>query len=214
LTITTAIALSACLASCGTTHDHHAKSGAPLPQPGFSVFAGSPTSSDALPDEIATQLPQNVDHKFAKADIRDARRVLADDPGWLVPAANAEICLVQLIYPLIPVVHGEVLRPAPSTSCASEASAQAGRLVGTRSLSTSTTRATKTSVTGIVPNGVSTVTIVSARGQQTIADVMRNAYEAVATDPVAVRFVTTSHGKPTTHTVKLATFTGGRQVGE
>jgi hypothetical protein len=201
-------ALSILLASCGAAQDRHPGS-ATVSRPGFAVFDDAPTPSDALTEEVAGTLSRNVQPEFGKAEIADARRVLANDPGWLVPAANGEICLVQLIYPVIGAVHGEVLPPTPETACQPEALAEAGQLVGTHSLSASLTQATDSNVTGVAPNGVATVTIVSSRGRSTSVDVIRNAYEVVVADPVAVRFTTTSHGKPITHTVRLTTFSGG-----
>jgi hypothetical protein len=180
-----------------------------MQRPGFAVFDGAPTSSDALPGEVAATLSRSVNPEFGKAEIKEARRVLANEPGWLVPAANGEICLVQLIYPLVAKEHGQVSPPATTTSCEPEGSAEAGQLVGTHSLSASLTQATDSNVTGVAPNGVATVKIISSRGRSTSVDVIRNAYEVVVADPVAVRFTTTSHGKSITHTVRLTTFSGG-----
>lgn len=180
-----------------------------MPRPGFAVFDGVPTSSDSLPAEVATALSRSVQLAFGKAEIREARRVLVNAPGWLVPAANGKICLVELIDPLVAKEDGQVLPPATTMSCAPEASAEAGRLVGTRSLSASLTKATDSNVTGVAPNGVATVKIIVSHGRSLTVDVVRNAYEAVVADPVAVRFTTTSHGKRITHTVRLATFSSG-----
>jgi hypothetical protein len=199
--------LSMFLASCGAPQNH-ARSEI-MPSPGFEVFGGSPTSFDTLPTEIAATLSRSVKPEFGRAEIADARRVLANDPGWLLPAANGEICLVQLIYPLIAAVHGEALPPTPVTSCEPEALAEAGRLVGTHSLGSSVTRSADANVTGIAPNGVATVKIIASRGRSVTVDVVRNAYEAVIADPVAVRFIATSHRKAITHAVRLTTFSGG-----
>ena len=204
--------LSIFLASCGAAHDRVKTESAP--RPGFAVFDGAPTPSDALPAEVAATLTRSTKPEFGNAEIKDARRVLANDPGWLVPAANGEVCLVQLIYPLIAPAHGEVLPPTPATSCAPEAQVQAGQLVGTHSLSASVTRVADSTVTGVVPDGVAAVTIISSHARSTTLDVVRNAYEATVRDPVAVRFVTTSHGKPETHTVQLTTFSGGKRYVE
>ena len=201
------MALSVLLASCGAVPDRQRSE--TMSRPDFAVFDDGPTPSDALSWEVAATLSRSVKPEFAEAEIKEARRVLANAPGWLVPAASGEICLVQLIYPVIGAVHGEVLPPTPVTSCEPEALAEAGQLVGTHSLSSSVTRATDANVTGVVPNGVATVTIIARHGRSVIVDVVRNAYEVVVADPVAVRFITTSHGKPITHTVRLATFSGG-----
>jgi hypothetical protein len=199
--------LSILLTSCGAAQDR--PESATVSRPGFAVFDDAPTPSDALTGEVAGTLSRSVQPEFGKAEIADARRVLANDPGWLVPAANGEICLVQLIYPVIGAVHGEVLPPTPETACQPEALVEAGQLVGTHSLSASLTQATDSNVTGVAPNGVATVKIISSRGRSTSVDVIRNAYEVVVADPIAVRFTTTSHGKPITHTVRLTTFSGG-----
>jgi len=206
------MALSAMLSACGAVSDR--------PQPAtmspsdFAVFDDAPAPSDALTGEVAAALLRSLQPEFGKAQIKEARRVLANDPGWLIPAANGEVCLVQLIYPVIGVVHGEALPPAPVTSCEPEVLAEAGQLVGTHSLSASLTQAADSNVTGVAPNGVATVKIVSSHGRSITVDVVRNAYEVVVRDPVAVRFTTTSHGKPTPHTVRLTTFSGGARYVE
>jgi hypothetical protein len=199
--------LGSFLASCGASRNRTKPEN--VSRPGFAVFDRAPTSSDALSAEVAATLSRSAQPEFGQAEIKEARRVLANEPGWLVPAANGEICLVQVIYPLVAKERGEVLPPAPATACQSEALAKAGQLVGTRSLSASLTQATDSIVTGVAPNGVATVKIVSSRGRSTSVDVVRNAYEVAVADPVAVRFTTTSHGKPITHTVRLATFSSG-----
>jgi hypothetical protein len=173
------------------------------------VFEEAPTASDALTGKVDAMLLQSANYEFTKLDLREARRVLADAPGWLVPAANGKICLVELIYPLIVAIHGEILPPTLSTTCEPEGSVQTGHLYSTRSLSPSAGEAGETNVTGVVPDGVAMVTIVSPGRPSTKVEVLRNAYEVVVADPVAVRFVATKHGRRSLDTVKLVTFSGG-----
>jgi hypothetical protein len=197
-------ALGCVLASCGTVQ--HNLTTEAVPHPGLAVFDGSPTPADALPPEIIAMLSRSSHPEFGKADIRAARRVLANDPGWLVPASNGEMCLVRLVYPLIAKVHSATLPPIPLHTCATKHSAETGRLVETQSLATSGTRSHDNKIVGIAPNSVATVKILSDRGSDTTVDVIRNAYEAIVVDPVAVLFLTLGHGKVLTHTVPLTTF--------
>gem|GEM_PF-3712234 len=62
-------------------------------------------------------------------------------------------------------------------------------------------------VVGIAPNGVATVKIVLRYGLSATVGVMRNAYDAIVTDPVSVRFVTYGDKRPESHTIPLITFT-------
>lgn len=196
-------ALSGILAACGTTPRIPQK----LPRlPGFVVFDGAPTPDDVIPVEVATALMRSERPEFATADIRKARRVLANDPGWLVPATNGEICLERLIYPLIADIKGAALQPTPSQMCTSESEAQAGRLVETHALLTSGREAKYSTVVGVVPNGVATVTIVSRSGRRISVTVLRNAYEAVVADPVSVRYVMRHRGRLEEHAIPLTSF--------
>jgi hypothetical protein len=204
LLLACAVAVLSIILVSGITLKNHPRDVA-VSHPGFAVFDVAPTPSDALAGDVASTLSKSAQPEFEQTEIKEARRVLANKPGWLVPAANGEICLVLLIYPVVGAVHGEVLPPIPTTACQPEALAKAGRLVGTHSLSASLTRTTSSDVTGIAPNGVTSVMVVPSLS----VDVVRNAYEVVVADPVAVRFTTRSHGKSITRTVRLTTFNGG-----
>jgi hypothetical protein len=199
-------ALSLLLVSCGAAR--RSSTTEAVPHAGFAVFDGAPTPADALPSEVVAWLEKSSQPEFDEAGIRASRRVLAGYPGWLVPAANGEMCLVRLIYPLIAAVHGTALPPTPSQTCAPQASAEAGRLVESQSLATSGTRSVQNRVLGVAPNGVAKVTIISSRGRRVTVEVIRNAYETVVEDPLAVEFVTTSHHKSVTHTIPLTSFNG------
>lgn len=204
----TLLALSLLLASCGATQRQHRATSHIVPRPAFAVFDGAPSAADAVTPEVAATLSRSIKPEFDNAEIEDARRVLADDPGWLLPAANGEICLVQLIYPVANADHVEALPALPVISCEPQARAQAGELVATHSLSSSVTEAAKIQVVGIVPDGVRTVKIISHAERAPTVDVVRNAYEAVVPDPVSIRFVTATDHKQITHVIALVSYSG------
>lgn len=56
----------------------------------FVVFNGAPTHDDVIPVEVAAALMRSERPEFATADIRTARRVSANDPGWLLPGNAIE----------------------------------------------------------------------------------------------------------------------------
>jgi hypothetical protein len=196
------MASSSLLTSCGATHHSTV---AALPSAGFAVFDSVPVADDTVPREVATALSQSAHPEFSNADIRAARRVLANSPGWLIPATNGALCLVRLVYPLVASVDGTASAPIPSQTCAPESAAQAGRLVETQSLATSGTQARDAKVVGVVPNGVTTVDILLRHRSSMTVAVIRNAYEAVVAAPFAVRFVTSRHGDQRV-TIPLTTF--------
>lgn len=195
--------LSSTLASCGTTSRNSRR---PPRSPGFAVLNNAPTPDDAIPAEIAAALARNDPPGFDSADIRAARRVLANDPAWLLPATNGEICLERIIYPLIGEVDGVMLQPTRSQTCTSETEAQEGRLVEAQALLTSGTQAKDSKVVGITPNGVATVTIVLRNGRHVPVTVLQNAYEAVVAHPASVRFITRHDGKLEKHSIPLTSF--------
>jgi hypothetical protein len=200
----TAVLLIGLLASsCGDTQ--HTLAMAPG-DGGLAVLDEAWTSSDRLPAEIVTALTQSVRPEFNRADIHSARRVLPLNPGWLMPAVNGQICLVRLVYPLISTQHGIELGPTPSYTCASEAATQEGHLVETQSLATSGTDTRNARVVGVVPNGVSAVTLVSSEGRRTVVPVFRNAFEAIIWKPTFVRFVVRDGNHKVGRSIRLSNF--------
>ncbi|MGE5700789.1 MAG: hypothetical protein ACM3VU_00070 [Arthrospira platensis] len=164
--------------------------------------------SEVIPADIALALAENPQPGFNGADLRAAKRVLADEPGWLLPAANGELCLVRVVYPLVSESKGVVLPPARSLTCASEAKIQAGRLVDVQALLTSGTKAKESKVVGVAPNRVSTVTVISRDGRQLPVVVRQGAYEAVVANPVGLSFTTRDSGRLEKHVIALSTFSG------
>jgi hypothetical protein len=195
--------------SCGGTL--HSSTVAPSVG-GLAVLDEARTASDLLPGEVLTALTQSVQPEFSKADIRSARRVLPLSPGWLVPAGDGQTCLVRLIYPLIPAVHGIALSPTPSYTCASEAATAEGHLVETQSLTTSGTSTGDARVVGVVPDGVTSVTVVSSEGRRTTLPVFRNAYEAIVRDPTVVRFLVRDGNHRVERSMRLSNFSSANAV--
>lgn len=199
-------ALSVALAACGVQQrDVDEKT---QPRLSLAVLAGAPTPDSTLPVDIAASLVRSQQPRFNSANVRDARRVLANDPGWLLPAANGELCLVRVIYPLVARSNGVVLPTARSLTCASEAKIQAGRLVDVQALLTSGTKARESKVVGVAPNRVSTVTIISRDGRRLSVVVRQGAYEAVVANPIGLSFTTRHRGRPEKHVIPLTTFSG------
>jgi hypothetical protein len=152
---------------------------------GLATLEAPAAEADALPSQVVASLAASVQHEFTPLDLRRARRVLADQPGWLLPASEGEICLVRIVYPR---VQNEDLEPLISPSCSSRAGIEAGELVEVESHSASTTRA-NARVVGIVPDGVTAVDVESTEHQVTNVPVMRNAFEAIVGDPARAWFV-------------------------
>jgi hypothetical protein len=188
------------LASCGAQGQHIVTSGRPLPR--FAVFA-SRTGDDELPSEVATALAHIQRTKFSNADIDDARRVLASQPVWLVPASEDKVCIVRITYPLAGATQETGMAPAIGRTCNSEGEAQAGLLVETRTLGPSPSGWSRMSVIGIAPDGVADVTITARNGLATTAPVQRNAYEAVVAGPVSVIFRTHHDHRAERHVIPL-----------
>jgi hypothetical protein len=205
----TAIALISLLpSSCGDTQ--HTPAAIAPSVGGLATLGEARTSSDLLPKEVVTALTQSVQPEFSGADIRSARRVLPLNPGWLVPAVDGQTCLVRLIYPLIPAEHGIALSPTPSYTCASEAATQEGHLVETQSLTTSGTGTTDARVVGVVPNGVTSVTLVSRGGRATAVPVFRNAFEAIAWEPIVLRFAVRDGNHTVERSIRLSNFSSAK----
>lgn len=152
---------------------------------GLATLEAPAAEGDALPSQVVASLAASVHHEFSAQDLRRARRVLADQPAWLLPASEGEICLVRVVYPR---VQNWDLGPLVVPSCDSRAGVEAGELVEVESRLASAARA-KARVVGIVPDGVTAVDVESTEHQVTRVPVMRNAFEAIVGDPVRAWFV-------------------------
>jgi hypothetical protein len=178
------------------------------PASSFAVLESPRSSDDVLPTDIAASLSRSVQPEFSSADIQAARRVLANKPGWLVPTVNEELCLVDVVYPLIARVGGTVLPPSLTESCAPEAAARDGEIVETQSMSATNGDARPIRLIGVAPNHVETVTVITSNGEHLVADVIRNAYEVVVRDPVAVKLRVRADGHLYTHTIHVSVARG------
>jgi hypothetical protein len=168
------------------------------------VFRLAPRPSDALPAEVRDALARSFDAEFTAADLHAARRVLADAPGWLVPATGDQVCLVDLVAPTVASLGGSPAPPpAIAHDCTSEATALGGGLVESQSR-TAGAYARSARVVGVVPDGVSEVTVHERGRPPLIVDVIRNAYDVVVPDPVAVSFALHRGSRSVVHTVPVA----------
>jgi hypothetical protein len=187
-------------ASCGAQGRHIVTSRVPPPR--FAVL-GSRTEDDELPSEVTVALAHSHSPRFSNADIADARRVLAVEPVWLVPASEGKVCIVRIAYPIANATQRTELAPAIVHACNSEAEAQAGRLVETQTLGSSSSGWLRMRVIGIAPDGVAAVTITAKHGLATTAAVQRNAYEAMVAGPTSVVFRTRQDGRVERHVIPL-----------
>jgi hypothetical protein len=146
---------------------------------------------------------------YVITDIREARKVLSKQEGWLIPAAEGKLCLVRVVYPLVPRSNGKRLPPSLSQTCASETEAVDGRLLETQSLSTTLAQRLPTRVDGIVPNGVHRVTVRSSDGASRTVPVARNAYEVIVVNPRSVAFVAERAGRRR-YIVRTPSVAGGK----
>lgn len=163
---------------------------------GFAVARSARTPDDALPRRVRAAL---LEGRFARADLQLARRITRS--GWLVPYRDGEVCLVQLVEPLIRQENGVSLPPAVSTRCLPEPAAHDGRLVEARALAVRPVPSPRYQVVGVVPDGVSHVELLfGAHGHETVT-ATRNAYEALARAPRAVRYVTA--GAAAVHSIPI-----------
>jgi hypothetical protein len=154
-------------------------------QSGLAILEAPAAEGDALPSQVVAALAASVHHEFTPQDLRQARRVLADQPAWLVPASDGETCLVQVLYPRVQT--GDV-EPLVVPTCASQAGIEAGELVEVESHSASGAQP-EARVVGIVPDGVTAVNVEAIGHRLTRVPVMRNAFEAIVGDPTQAWFV-------------------------
>jgi hypothetical protein len=148
------------------------------------------TAEEVLPAAVTEFLSNASEPGFAPADRRKARRVLANQPGWLIPASDGELCLVRVTYP-ISDAGGRDLSPAVSDQCEPTEAVQAGKLVEVQTLGASAAAAPMRLVVGIAPEGVSVVKIEAKNGSVASVPVNQNAYEATVRMPTRVLFTRT-----------------------
>lgn len=170
--------------SCFTSNPHRTVR---VSHPYFAFFDSTATQDDVLPPSLSPLLLEAGEHVSPQPT---ARRVVAGiNPAWLVVSLNGHLCLMQLIYPIVPVVSGQSAPPIASKSCASENEAVEGNLVTTDSLVAEAGARERNIVVGIVPDGVATVKIRETDGRAFIIRVARNAYEALISHPQSVEFL-------------------------
>jgi hypothetical protein len=197
------------LAGCGGSPNRQAASAAYSPP--FAVLQSPATRVDALRPLAAQYLLKARKPAFSITDIRDAREVLSKQEGWLIPAAEGKLCLVRVVYPLVPRSNGKRLPPSISQTCASEADAVDGRLLETQSLSTTFAKRLPTRVDGIVPDGVHHVLVGSTiDGASKAVPVVRNAYEVIVVNPRSVTFVAEQAGRRRRYIVRTPSVAGGK----
>jgi hypothetical protein len=167
-----------------TSHDTAPRAVAPA----LSVLDSPATGDDTLPAQVVTFLSDASEPEFSAEDRRQARRILANDPGWLVPASGGELCLVRVTYPASMNARNGGLAPAVSDRCLPQEAVEAGQLVEVATLEASVVAGPTRIVVGIVPDGVSAVDVKSASGGTSTVPVDRNAYEVVTRAPTLVRF--------------------------
>jgi hypothetical protein len=196
------------LAGCGGSRNRQA-AGSARSSP-FAVFQSPATRRDALPPSMARYLLTASKPAFSITDIRDARKVLSKQEGWLIPAAEGELCLARVVYPLLPTNNGKRLPPSLSQTCASETEAVDGRLLETQSLSTTFAKRLPTFVDGIVPDGVHHVVVRSIGDASKAVPVVRNAYEVIVVNPRSVTFVAEQAGRRRRYIVRTPSVAGGK----
>jgi hypothetical protein len=181
-----AVVTSCSKSSISPSHIHHASRPASVKH--ILLMRTPQTPSDAVPPAVTKQLLDNEVHQhFKMADIGAARRVSPNEPFWLIPASNGELCLVGLIFPIASGSSDRALPPATSAQCATTTATLDGRLIYTQALVATVGQPPITRIVGIVPDGVQYVKIILAHSRPVIAAVIRNAYEVIALDPVAVQ---------------------------
>ncbi len=173
----------------------------------ISVLTEKASSDDALPRQIEEALTQSTRPRFSGPDRSAARRLLPEEPAWLVPAANGELCIARIVYPLIARLHGEPLAPVVAVACATQAATVAGKLVVTQSLATAPRASTSspTRVLGVLPDGATGVRLVFARGKSAPDEPIRNGYEIVVEDPERLQFLVRQGNGTRAESVRLVT---------
>jgi hypothetical protein len=122
------------------------------------------------------------------ASAHTARRLSSTVPAWLVPESDERLCLLHTVKALIRGRGGRSLPFAIVQQCTTMATARAGRLVVTQSLSASRQGSSAVMILGVVPDGVTTVSVLDGGGHAKVLRVRRNSYAGIVVDPSAVRF--------------------------
>ena len=127
--------------------------------------------------------------------------------AWLVPATDERVCLLYTVNALTRGPGGRPLPPAVVQHCATVAAATAGRLVLTQSLSASREGSSAVMILGVVPDGVSTVSVLSGGdGHTKVLPVRGNSYTGIVVDPTAVRFSERAGNTTVSRLVPVASF--------
>ncbi len=197
---------SSALTGCGAAQKAQRPPKSPSPS-ALAVLRAPKTAGEAVPSWVAHFLAKSDEPALSAEDIEGARRVLANRQGWLVPAPENELCLALVVDPLVPEVNGQRLYPSVKRSCATQAEVEQGRLTETLSLSPTFAKRVPTRVTGIVPDGVSEVTIRGAAATAKVT-VVRNVYEDILINPSSVSFTATTDGHRRHYVVPLASAAG------
>jgi hypothetical protein len=176
----------------------------------FAVLRAPGAVEDAVPSWVARGLLAGTEPALSSGDIESARRVLANQQGWLIPAPEDELCLVRVVEPLVSEAGGHHLYPSVKRSCVSQVQAEQGRLYETQSLSTTFAKRLPTRVVGIVPDGVGEVTIHWDGGAAASVPVIRNAYEDVVINPSSIAFAVAKGDRDQRYVVQLPSVAGAR----
>lgn len=204
----TALFLAVGLTGCGGARTA-ATTTAPQPL-AFEVLRAAPSRADAPTPMVARYLLSAQGLALSAGELQNTRRVLSTQEGWLVPTQDHRLCLVRVVYPLVPRSNGERLPPSVSQTCASKAEAMHGRLLETQSLSTTFVKRMPTRVDGIVPDGVHRVTVRSSGGASRTVPAVHNAYEAIVVNPRSVSFVAEQAGRRRRYVIPTPSAAGGR----
>jgi hypothetical protein len=172
----------------------------------FAVLEAAASADDRMPPEVSTSLNLSSGPEFTAQELHRARRILADQPAWLVPAQEGDLCVVRLVYPLDGKARDGIFAPAVMHNCVPERSAQAGQLVQIQTLGTSVATSRRCRVVGIVPNGVGLVHVEASDGDSATAPVNRNAYEVIVDEPTKAWFIVDTGSREKRDTVALPSF--------
>jgi hypothetical protein len=131
------------------------KFGSPVQRAAFSAFSRAGSTSDELP----TYARANMSRQAPGAELGLSRRILADDAGavYLLPAPG-EVCAVTV---------GDSPGKT-SQACTPDGAAAAKGFFWVAGANGSGSAQT---ITGVVPSGITTVTLTTARGDKTSAQV-------------------------------------------
>jgi len=129
-------------------------------------------------------------------------------PAWLVPAADERLCLLYTVKALTSGPEGRPLPPAIVQQCTTVTAAAAGRLVVTQSLSASRQGSSAVMILGVVPDGVTRVSVIGGDAHAKVLPVRGNSYAGTVLDPTAVRFSERMGNSTVSRLVAVASFDG------